>query len=77
MRIIFSISSDIGFNLGINWLKKGFKVIGTYRNYSKNCELLEKNGALLFKSDLLNKDSLLEVLIKDLKPTINSSVLGL
>ena len=30
--IIFSISSDIGYSIAIDWLKKGYKVIGTYRN---------------------------------------------
>ena len=36
-RIILSISSDIGFALACDWLKKGFNVSGTYRNYSDKC----------------------------------------
>ena len=31
IRIILSISSDIGYSLAKDWLSKNFSVIGTYR----------------------------------------------
>ena len=58
MRIILSISSDIGFNLGIDWLKKGYKVVGTYRNFSNNCKLLKSKSAQLFETNLIDKDNI-------------------
>ena len=57
-RLIISISSDIGFELAKDWLKKGHKVYGTFRTESeKNNELISL-GATLNKCDLASKDSI-------------------
>ena len=34
---ILSISSDIGYELAIYWIAKGYKVIGTYKSFSDKC----------------------------------------
>jgi len=57
-RIILSISSDIGFALACDWVEKGFKVSGTYRNYSEKCKKLEKKGIKLIKCDLDDNQSI-------------------
>lgn len=59
-RLIISISSDIGFELAKDWLKKGYKVFGTFRTESeKNNELISL-GATLCKCDLTNQDSIIK-----------------
>ena len=57
-RIILSISSDIGFALACDWLKKGFNVSGTYRNYSDKCKELEMMGIEIIKCDLEDSSSI-------------------
>ena len=52
VMIVLSISSDIGFNLALDWIKKGYKVYGTYKTFSRNCIKLAEIGAKLFKCDL-------------------------
>lgn len=47
MRIVVSISSDIGSALALDWLDSGHKVWGTYRTWNKNCDLLQDLGAQL------------------------------
>ena len=56
-KLILSISSDIGFHLAKDWLKKGYNVIGTYRQFSQNCRKLESLGATILKCDLTNDAS--------------------
>jgi len=46
-KIIVSISSDIAYELAINWLKNGDKLIGTYRNWNKNLDELTKYPNLI------------------------------
>lgn len=58
MRVILSISSDIGTALALKWIEDGFCVSGTYRTKSKNVELLESKGAQLAHCDFANKDSI-------------------
>lgn len=60
MRIILSISSDIGTALAIDWLEAGHKVSGTYRTWSPSCDRLEKLGATLVHCDFANRDSILQ-----------------
>lgn len=55
--IIFSISSDIGYSIAIDWLKKGYKVIGTYRNKTRNVQKLKNLGAKLYKCEIDNYKS--------------------
>ncbi len=59
MRLILSISSDIGTALALNWLDSHKKVVGTYRTWSDNCEVLRAKGAVLIHCDLINSDSVL------------------
>ena len=49
---ILSISSDIGYELAIYWIAKGYKVIGTYKSFSDKCKILKNKGATLYKLDL-------------------------
>lgn len=58
MRVILSISSDIGTALALDWLSANHHVIGTYRSWSKNCELLSASGAELIPCDLTDPKSL-------------------
>lgn len=55
--IIFSISSDIGYSIAIDWLKRGYKVIGTYRNKTKNVQNLKNLGVKLYKCKIDNYTS--------------------
>lgn len=57
MRVILSISSDIGTALALDWLAAKHHVIGTYRSWSKNCELLSASGAELIRCDLTEPKS--------------------
>jgi len=47
--IIFSITSDIGFAIAQDWIKKGYRIAGTYRTGSKKINYLKKRGVKLFK----------------------------
>ena len=53
-NIILSVSSDIGYELAIDWKKKNFDVSGTYRNFSPKCDKLIEKGVVLFECDLEN-----------------------
>jgi short-subunit dehydrogenase len=64
IRIILSISSDIGFNLALDWIKRGDDVYGTYRIFSSNCIKLLEIGAKLFKCDLESTSSIKKAAIK-------------
>ena len=58
MRLILSISSDIGTALAEAWRAEGIEVIGTYRNWSKNCERLQNLGVHLIECDFTDKESI-------------------
>ena len=60
-KIIFSISSDIGYHLALDWVQKGYEVIGTYRTKSKKTEELYKLGVKLFYCDFENEASILKI----------------
>lgn len=60
MRIILAISSDIGTALAEDWLKRGEKVVGTYRTWSENCTRLEAQGAVLIKMDFTHPKSIVK-----------------
>ena len=62
MRIIVSISSDIGTALAINWASAGHEVWGTYRRWSENCELLKSIGVKLEYCDLSSELSIKQAL---------------
>lgn len=57
MRIILSISSDIGTSLAKDWLNSGHQVAGTYRTWTSNCEELETLGATLVHCDFSSPNS--------------------
>ena len=57
-RIIISISSDIGYELALDWIKKGSKLCGTYRTRSEKTKKLKKMGVTLIKCDLSNRRSI-------------------
>lgn len=63
--IIISISSDIGSFLAKQYLSRGWKVIGTYRQ-EKNLEKLDKSRCELFKLDI-TKPSQINDFISNLK----------
>ena len=60
--IIFSISSDIGYNLSLKLLEDNHIIYGTYNNYSQNLKKLEALGAKLFKCDLLKDDDIIKTI---------------
>ena len=60
-RIILSISSDIGYYLAKDWLKKDFFVIGTYRKKNEKIKELESLGAKVFYCDLRKNKSVDDV----------------
>jgi NAD(P)-dependent dehydrogenase (short-subunit alcohol dehydrogenase family) len=60
MRVIISISSDIGTSIGLDWLKQGEHVVGTYRTWSRNCDVLLAMGAALVHCDLTVEESQLQ-----------------
>jgi len=64
MRVIVSISSDIGYELAKNWLSKGHEVWGTYRNWSSNCYELKELGAELEFCNLNDPKSVSEAVKK-------------
>lgn len=58
MRVIVSISSDIGTALAIDWVNSGHQVCGTYRTWSNNCERLKNLGVDLIECDLSDEKSI-------------------
>lgn len=77
-RLIVSISSDIGYELAIDWINRGFNVFGTYRTMSENCITLKELGVELIECDLLNTLSVSESInslnkIKDWDAVVISS----
>ena len=62
MRVIISISSDIGTALARNWVSSGHEVWGTYRRWSENCDLLETIGVKLEYCDLGSVTSITKAL---------------
>ena len=62
MRIILSVSSDIGTALAKNWLKAGHEVWGTYRRWTENCDLLKSLGVTLEYCDLSSVHSIRQAL---------------
>jgi len=58
IRIILSISSDIGYYLAKDWLKKNFFVIGTYRKKTNKVNELEALGAQTFFCDIRKNKSI-------------------
>ena len=53
--IILSISSEIGFAVAMDFVRKGFQVIGTYNTESKEIKKLKNYGVKLYKLNLSNK----------------------
>ena len=58
IRIILSISSDIGYYLAKDWLKKKLFVIGTYRKKTNKVKELEALGAKTFYCDIKKNNSI-------------------
>ena len=58
LRLILSISSDIGTALAEDWNSAGIEVVGTYRTWSKNCEKLKDLGIQLIQCDFTDKKSI-------------------
>jgi len=58
VRLILSISSDIGTALAKEWNSDGIEVVGTYRTWSNNCEKLEELGIQLIQCDFTEKKSI-------------------
>lgn len=59
--ILLSISSDIGFEVAKDLLKKKFDIVGTYNTYSNKVEALKKSGVKLFKLDVSRKSNIDQV----------------
>lgn len=57
MRLILSISSDIGTALAEEWNRDGIEVMGTYRTWSDNCKKLKELGIQLIQCDFTDKKS--------------------
>lgn len=57
MKVIISISSDIGTAIGLDWLRQKQDVVGTYRTWSGNCEILASLGATLVHCDISSDES--------------------
>jgi len=53
--IILSASSEIGFAVAMDFVRKGFQVVGTYNTESKEIMKLKNSGVKLYKLNLLNK----------------------
>jgi len=62
--LILSISSDIGSELAIKWLKENKAVVGTYRTYNKKIKNLEKLGCKTFKVDFSKKKQISKFALK-------------
>ena len=58
MRLILSISSDIGTALAEEWHRDGIEVMGTYRTWSDNCKKLKELGIQLVQCDFTDKKSI-------------------
>ncbi len=54
---ILSISSDIGYELAIDWINKGHNVYGTFKNFSDKCKILKNKGAEIYKLDLKKNEN--------------------
>ena len=65
-RIILSISSDIGYNLAKDWIKKGHHVYGSYNKKSQNVVRLQKMGAKVFYCNL-SKENTINRFLKNIK----------
>lgn len=65
--ILISINSDIGYFFADKLLKDNFKLIGTYRTYSKRLSDLKKRGVILKRIDFSKKlsDKIIQNLIKE------------
>lgn len=57
-NLILSVSSDIGSELAIKWLKEKKTVVGTYRTYSRKIRDLEILGCKTFKVDFSKKNQI-------------------
>ena len=53
--IILSASSEIGFAVAMDFVQKGFQVVGTYNTESKEIKKLKNYGVKLYKLNLSNK----------------------
>jgi len=60
--IIFSISSDIGYNLSLKLLEENHTIYGTYNTYSDNVKKLKELGVKLFKCNLLEDNEISETI---------------
>ena len=77
MRLILSISSDIGTALAEDWNSAGIEVVGTYRNWSKNTEKLKDLGIQLIQCDFTDKKSIESALAESARiPNWNVLVLA-
>ena len=70
-NLILSVSSDIGSELAIKWLKEKKTVIGTYRTYSKKIRDLEILGCKTFKVDFSKKTQISKFITKIKKDNID------
>ena len=59
--IILSASSEIGFAVAMDFVRKGFHVVGTYNTESEKILKLKNNGVKLYKLNLLNKKKIDQV----------------
>jgi NAD(P)-dependent dehydrogenase (short-subunit alcohol dehydrogenase family) len=64
VRIVLSVSSDIGTALAKEWVGNGEAIVGTYRTWSANCEELLRAGVTLIKCDFTSKKSILKAFRK-------------
>jgi short-subunit dehydrogenase len=69
--LILSVSSDIGSELAIKWLKEKKTVIGTYRTYSRKIKDLEILGCKTFKVDFSKTPQISEFISKIKKHNVN------
>jgi NAD(P)-dependent dehydrogenase (short-subunit alcohol dehydrogenase family) len=56
--VIISISSDIGFDMALDWLDKGWRLYGTYRTWTDRLKTLSDKGVELSKLDLCDLESI-------------------
>lgn len=60
--IIFSISSDIGYEIALMLQKEGYTIYGTYNNFSEKINTLLKLGMKLYQCNLLHDQSINHVI---------------
>ena len=53
--ILLSTSSEIGFAVAMDFVRKGFQVVGTYNTESKEIKKLKNYGVKLYKLLLLHQ----------------------